>query len=173
MHKIPLLRAEVAVREPGCPEGFKHGACIVYDVGPRLRCFPHIDVRRLQGDEVVEFVAVNQIHPGQHTHGPIDSGIAIVAECPKSVIVHVQGNFNTVRIGVFTGQRTLHSFHTIDPAVLVLNGASEGVGAGTLGNIEEHIIPYKSLALQIKHLWGQFPLVAIKYHGGKHSVSMH
>ena len=173
MHKVPLLRAEVAVCEPSCSKRVEHVARIVRDVGPRLRRLPHIDVRGLQRDEVVELVAVNQIHPGQHTDGPIHRSVAVVPESPKSVVVHVQGDFDTVRVGVFPDQRPLHAVHAVHAAVLVLHGAGESVGPSTLGHVKEDVFLYEFLAPQVRRLRGKFPLVSVQNHGGEHAIAVH
>ncbi len=57
--------------------------------------------------------------------------------------------------------------------MLVLDGASEGVGAGTLGDVEEHVVLHERLALEVKHLRGDLPLMAVQNHGRLHTVGVH
>ena len=170
MHEVPVLRVQpILASEPRKAERIQHGARFG-DVGPRLWGFPDVDVRRLQSDEVVELIAVNQIHPGQHTHGPIHRGVAVVAKRAQRVVVDVQGNLHALWVGAFSGQRPLHAVHAV---VLILDGASEGVGAGTLGDVEQHVVLHKRLALEVKHLRGDFPLMAVQNHGRLHTVGVH
>ena len=97
MDKVPIGIGEHRIGGgPFDAKLIQHRAGIVDSVGPRLRGFPNIDVRGLQGDEIVEFRSVHQIDPRQNAQCPINGLIAI----PKRVVrevVDVEANFHALR----------------------------------------------------------------------------
>ena len=143
MHQIPVRRSKHRVGStPLEPEFVQHRACIVHGVRPRLSNLPNVDVRGLQRDQVVEFVAVNLIDTGEHTQGPIDGAVAVCKGVVR-VVVNVEPDFHALR-----NQAALAvHLRTVDGLLAVFDGARKSILRHAFVDVKEEVFDFHLRAL--------------------------
>ena len=90
---------EVRIVVPFRIEGPQNAATVIDhgDVGVR-RC-PDVKEAGVEGDEVVEFVAVDLVHRGQNGEGPVDRVFEVRSQCLVAELVHFNAHLHAFQKG--------------------------------------------------------------------------
>jgi len=136
MDQIPVRASQHWIRgAPFSAKLIEHGSRIFNRIRPWFRNFPDIDIRSLEGNQVIELVPVNLVDTRQHTQRPINGSVAI-REGVVCVIVDVNPHFHTLWDQTpGRGNRRFLS-NAMD---FLIHGTGKGGWLLTLSNVEQHI----------------------------------